>query len=311
MGCAAGTTAEITISAARQPINAADFCSCEIRVTGLKGGHSGGDINTGRGNALRILGDLLESAAKVTHFCLQEISGGMKVNAIPREAVASLVFPSAAQADLIAALNARADKFSEEFREADPDLKISIAPAAPSQNNALSKEATKNIITALVSIPNGVLAESPEIQGLVDSSCNIGVAETLADHVKISAMPRGSARHFTDEIEAQISEIAQQIGAEVAFLQRSPAWPYNPNSALLQTAQQVYKKMFGNEATATAVHGGLECGIFSEKFAKRGVALDIISLGPTAHDYHTPLERLSISSTAKMWQFLQAVLQSL
>ncbi|MCL2224336.1 MAG: beta-Ala-His dipeptidase [Defluviitaleaceae bacterium] len=313
MGCAAGTTAEITIPITRNHAEISAPVCCKISVKGLKGGHSGGDINQERGNALRILGFLLDAAYTGGDVFLSEISGGMKVNAIPREATATIIFPSSDKEAVTKNLNELAANFSEQFRATDSGLKIAhdISDCQTQNISVLTKENTRKVISALLLIPTGVISESREIDGLVNASCNIGVAETAADYVKISAMPRGAASFYTRQIEAQISALAEYLGAELNFLQRSPAWPYNPNSALLKTAQQAYKSLFSREALATAVHGGLECGIFSAKFAEKNISLDIISFGPNAHDYHTPGERLSISSTARAWEFLLKLLKTI
>jgi dipeptidase D len=174
----------------------------------------------------------------------------------------------------------------------------------------LTRECTRKIISTLILFPNGVISKSLEIEGLINASCNIGVIETVGEHIKISAMPRAATEFFNRQTEAQISALAVQTSATVNFLQRSPAWPYNPNSTLLKTAQRVYKKIFNREAAATAVHGGLECGIFSAKFAAQNKNLDIISFGPNTYDYHTPDEKLSISSTERVWAFLLEYLKA-
>jgi len=142
---------------------------------------------------------------------------------------------------------------------------------------------------------------------LPDASCNIGVLETLTDGVKISVMPRGSAAHFIRQTEAQINAAAEITGAQVIFTQRSPAWPYNPESALLKIAMECYRSVFNREADITATPGGLECGILANKIP----GLDIIAFGPTSREVHTPDEELSISSTEKSWEFLKLVLAAL
>lgn len=308
MGCAAGTNTDFLIPA--EWTASADFAACEIRVTGLKGGHSGGDIEKERGNALRILGLSLSALSDAAEIHIAEISGGMKVNAIPREAAATVVFPRADESKICAALEVCKKNFAEQFRASDAGLKIERAEKNAPQR-VLTRDCTQKVIAALLLIPNGALSMSLEIAGLPVASNNIGVAETTEAHVKLSAMPRGAARFYTEQIEAQINALAVRLSAKVIFNQRSPAWPYNPESALLNAAQEVYRKIFGKAAAATAVHGGLECGIFSEKFAARGTQLDIISFGPNAHDYHTPDEHLSISSTARVWGFLVELLSKI
>lgn len=307
MGCAAATTVEFMIPAEWTSLACENFISCKISVSGLKGGHSGGDIDKERGNALRILGFLLEKTARETgEFYIAEICGGMKVNAIPREASATVVFPASAKEKFETAQICRAN-LKEQFRASDAGLKIDWVFSPASEGKVLSRETTQKIISALLLFPKGVLSLSREIDGLVNASCNIGVTETTREHVKILAMPRGAARFYNAQTETKISLLAATLGAQTNHLQRSPAWEYNPDSALLKTAQDVYKKTLNREAAATAVHGGLECGIFSEKIP----GLEIISFGPDMYDYHTPDERLSISSTERMWAFLLALLKQM
>jgi len=317
MGSAAGTTVEFKLPA--QWVKASDlpsdYIACEISVGGLIGGHSGQDITRERGNALRILGFLLEKAARETgELYIAEICGGMKVNAIPREATATVIIP-ANRKEKLATLEACREHLATQFRTTDADLKIawtfSEKPAAQVAPEALSRECTQKVITALLLIPNGALSISSEIPGLPTASNNIGVAETTRDYVILSTMTRGAARFFNAQTETQISALAATLGAQVIHTSRSPAWPYDPSSAMLATALAVFKEVAGQEPTATAVHGGLECGIFIEKFAKKNTPLDIISVGPYAYDYQTPSERLSISSTAKIWEFLKALLKQM
>ncbi|MCL1845753.1 MAG: aminoacyl-histidine dipeptidase [Defluviitaleaceae bacterium] len=338
MGCAAAVTAEVLICEKKQQKKDRSE-TFQIVVKGLKGGHSGGDIDLERGNAIRILGFLLNGISKTSKGTLAEgdvriadISGGMKVNAIPREAVATVVFAGEEREKILVRLEKLRENFIEQFRVSEPELEISwdFAGDAPGEissgesfsGESFSIEATQKIISALLLLPNGVSARSLEIDDLVNASCNIGVIETTDAGVKISLMARGATEFYTRQAETQISACASAIGAEIRFTQRSPAWAYNPSSALLKTAGNVYDRIFSTKpdsselATtdtcprawrATAVHGGLECGIFMEKMP----GLEIISFGPNMYDYHTPDERLSISSTLRVWEFLCELLREL
>ncbi|MCL2386517.1 MAG: aminoacyl-histidine dipeptidase [Defluviitaleaceae bacterium] len=307
MGCAAGVTTEFTIPA--QWVNSTtDSTICEITVKGLKGGHSGVDIEKERGNAIRILAHLLDALDKQIGVRLAKISGGMKVNAIPREATATVIFPTTATLSekAAAALESCKKDLAEYYRASDADMKINWA-FSTGQIPYMVTDTTQKVIASLLLIPTGVTAMSREIDGLVNASNNIGVVETNEEAVKISTMPRGMADYFVRAMETQISTLAGLIDANVNFIQRSPSWPYNPHSALLKTAQEVYPNVFEKEAEVTAVHAGLECGLFSSKI--RG--LDMISFGPNLYDYHTPDEKASISSIGKAWEFLLALLEVL
>jgi len=302
MGCAAGTTVEFIIPA-KWEAPAPGTSVIEIAVKGLTGGHSGGDIHKGRGNSLRILGLTLAALMEETSVKIANISGGMKLNAIPREATASITFQSQDESAVLAALERCRQNFAEQYRAVDSKLQISWEVSAADKVMANSN----NLVRALVLMPNGVQHMSTELDGLVNASCNLGVAETLEDCVKLQAFPRGAARFYNEQMEHQITALAELIGAQVTFMQRSPAWPYNPNSELLKIAQSCYTPVHGHEAEITAIHAGLECGIFAEKLP----GLDIISFGPTNIDLHTPDERLSISSAQLHWEFMQKLLAAL
>jgi len=300
MGCAAGTTAEYVLPAQWEELPA-DADVYTITVNGLIGGHSGDDIEKERGNAIRILGQVL--AAIKSDVKIAAISGGMKVNAIPREATATIVLPSGS--DINHTFEKYKNDFAIKYRATDAGLNISLSKTTAGK--CLSSETSRKLIASLVLLPNGVLAVSKEIDDLVNASCNLGVVETLEDSIKISLMPRGMSKFYNEHTETQIANLAVLTGANATFIGRSPAWPYNPNSELLKTAVACYPPIFGQPAKVTAIHAGLECGLFAEKISD----LDIISFGPTIHDLHTPDERLSISSTEKMWELLKSLLAAL
>jgi len=304
MGCAAGTTVEYTIPADWEAV-AANTAALDINVSGLTGGHSGGDISRERGNALRITGQILAALSAEMDVRIASVSGGMKVNAIPREATATITIPKTDTDKAKNILETCQVNLATQYRATDSGLQISWETG--SVGKVLPAGVGQNVVASLNLMPNGVIARSMEIERLVNSSCNLGVVETTHECVKISAMPRGAARFYNQATETQISQLAQLTGAQVVFMMRSPAWPYNPDSELLKIAQECYKPVFGQEAKVTAIHAGLECGIFMEKIP----GLDIISFGPTNHDLHTPDERLSISSTEKSWEFLKKLLATL
>lgn len=300
MGCAAASMAELILPVQWEDNNKIAF---KISVTGLKGGHSGIDITDDRGNAMRILAHVLDA---VKNECggirIAKMSGGMKVNAIPREADAVVVFDNAnaleAVRDVLARLN---DDFMKTYHTKDLQISLSEAHA----DKVMRAECGDKLVASLLLMPLGVISMSREIEGLPNASCNIGVLETRDADVIISVMPRGSAGYFLRQTEAQIESLAKIAGATVEFTQRSPAWPYNPTSELLKTALPCYEAIFNRKAIITATAGGLECGILADKIP----GLDIIAFGPTSWDVHTPDEWLSIASTGKVWTFLKDVLR--
>jgi len=309
MGCAAGTTVEYLLPVEYEN-TPAGYIGYKITVDGLTGGHSGDDINKERGNANRIIGHILAAIVQENaNVCISDISGGMKINAIPREAVATIMFEKKDAGRIDQVLDVCRANFATQYRATESTLKITHEPA--SADRVMTATSVDKLVSSLLLMPSGVLCESKELAGLVNASCNLGVIETVClegdvsrGHVKFSVMPRGAARFYNEQTERQISQLATLTGATVTFMQRSPAWPYNPDSTLLKTALRCYTPVFGQDAKVTAIHAGLECGLFSEKLP----GLDIIAFGATNIDLHTPDERLSISSTAKVWEFVVELL---
>ena len=302
MGCAAGTMAEFFLPVKWEASGGQAY---KISVSGLKGGHSGLDITDDRGNALRILGYLLDELQNYdAGMKIASASGGMKVNAIPRESEAVITFAAkdaANRAENI--INECSKIFVKQYRE--NDLQISMSPCLA--DKVMSADCGRKFVSSLLVLPLGTICMSREIENLPNASCNIGVLNTEADGIKISIMPRGAANFYNRQTESQIKAVADLAGARLTFSQRSPAWPYNPDSALLKTAMECYKPVFGRDAKITATHGGLECGILLDKIP----GLDIVAFGPTQYNVHTPDEGLSIKSTEKSWEFLKNLLKAL
>jgi len=302
VGCAAGATAEYELPV-KWEAPGVFTQAYKIAVKGLTGGHSGGDIHRERGNAIRILGNVLNEAGIAAEIRIASVSGGMKVNAIPREAEAVVAVNPANAAKLQTAFEKCVADMKMFFRVADPGLEITLTTSGPAEK-VMSATCGKNLVASLVLLPNGVQCMSRDIEGLVAASCNIGVIATLDGSVKISCMPRGATNEHNHQTELKIGALAKLTGADFLFAGRSLAWPFNPESKMLAMFSASYKRKYGSDAAVTAIHAGLECGIFVDKLP----GLDIISMGPDIHDLHTPDERLSISSTGRVWEFLCEVL---
>ena len=306
MGCAAGTTIRYELPVVREkPCDGS--VAAKISVGGLVGGHSGMDINKNRASAIKLLGTVLGLLNEKVSLCINEVSGGMKVNAIPREACAIVVIKNDeldAFKKLVRDCHAL---LSKEFRKTDPDLFLSCETLDSLPEGVLDGESKQRLLTSLVLFPNGVLQMSCELENLVNASCNMGVLETKEDKVVMQAMPRGAARFYNDRTEMAVAGLAGLTNAKTVFIERSPAWPYNADSIFLESAKKTYYNVYGIEPKITAVHAGLECGLFAEKIP----GLDIISFGAVIHDLHTPDERVSISSVGRVWRFLCLLLETL
>jgi len=301
-GSAAAITAEYNLPIEWEtPKGAVEACA--ITVKGLHGGHSGMDIAKERGNANRILGVLLDALCRAGDIRVANISGGMKVNAIPREAKALITITPTDKENLQAAFEKCAATLAMFFRVADPGLTVTLEPTAPIKK-VMSRDCGQKLIASLLLLPCGVQTMSKDMDNLVAASCNIGVVETLADTVKITCMARGAYSEHNSHTEDKISALARITGAQTEFVDRSPAWPFNPDSKILKKFASYYEKHSGEAPKIEAVHAGLECGIFADKLP----GLDIVAVGPNLYDLHTPEERLSISSTETIWTFLCGVL---
>jgi len=301
-GSASATTAEYMLPAEWETPKGA-LEAYTVTVKELHGGHSGEDITKERGNANRILGIALDMLNKAGGIRIANVSGGMKVNAIPREAKALITINPTDKEKLQTAFEKCAVTLALFYRAADPGLVIAFEPGTPVKK-VLSGPCGDKLIASLLLLPWGVQAMSKDIEDLVAASCNIGVLETLADTVKITCMPRGASSEYNAHTEDKISALAKLTGAETKFVDRSPAWPYNPDSEIVKKFTSYYEKLHGVAPKIIAMHGGLECGIFAEKLP----GLDIVAMGPDMYDLHTPEERVSISSTEVMWEFLCGVL---
>ena len=303
-GSAAAATAEYEIPALWEAPGR-HTQAYKISVKGLQGGHSGGDIKLERGNAIRILGILLSAIDGISHMRVVSAGGGMKVNAIPREAEAVIAIDPNDKEQVPIDFEACAANLKMIFNAADPGLEMVLTPIEPVEK-VLAGQCSKNFIASLLLLPLGVQSMSREIDGLVAASCNIGVLETTDEGLKITCMPRGATDEHVYHIEMQMWALANLTGAKKKFFQRGAAWAFNPDSELLAIFSENYKRMYG-EPKITATHGGLEGGIFIDKLP----GLDVLSLGPDIHDLHTPDERLSISSTQRVWEFLCSVLREM
>ncbi|MDZ4804042.1 MAG: beta-Ala-His dipeptidase [Candidatus Eisenbacteria bacterium] len=283
-----------------------------ISVTGLVGGHSGGEIHLDRGNSLKILARTLREIGVRTPFCISAVSGGNKRNAIPREARAELALPPGPDAMVRVgeAVAASLEAARGHYATREPSVAITSLPGAPpaSVNDEAS---TKQLVALLSAIPNGVLAMSQSIPGLVETSTNLAVVTTKpaaqGGEVSITSSSRSSDRQAMEEAVDTLASIGALSGCRIESFDKYGGWKPAPESNVVRLAAEVHLRLFGVEAPITAIHAGLECGLFAEKFPK----IDMVSFGPDIRGPHAPGERVSISSTAKFVRWLGGVLTEL
>lgn len=305
VSCAGGIRSKATINVDYQDIDNKKLL--KINISGLKGGHSGMDIIKERGNSNKILGRVLKGLTRDVKFNLVSLNGGSKNNAIPREAEAVISIDNNDENTVIDIVNNWSAIISNELRAQDPGLKIEISLVNNKDNKEFTDECTKKVIDLLYLYPNGINTKSVEIDGLVESSTNLGVLSTREGIVEFDSAIRSSIPSLKEEIVLRSKTIVELLGGEFSTTSDYPAWEYNPNSQIREICQKVHTEMYGKEAKIVAIHAGVECGLFNEKLGD----LDMISFGPNLYDVHTPDEHMSISSVRNCYEYLKAVLKEI
>ena len=303
IGCAGGidSVAEFTYREVDVP---SGYFFCKVQVKGLKGGHSGGDIHLGRGNANKLLNRFLNRTFKKYDAYLCEIDGGNLRNAIAREAHAVIAIPEADKHALRTDLNIFTAEAEAEYAVADPDLQFTLESESP-RTKAIDKVTANHLLQALYAVPHGVYAMSQDIPGLVETSTNLASVKMKPNHIiRIETSQRSSILSARNDMANTVRAVFRLAGAEVTFGEGYPGWKPNPSSAILKVAVESYKRLFGVEPKVKAIHAGLECGLFLEKYP----SLDMVSFGPTLRGVHSPDERMLIPTVDKFWRHLLDVL---
>lgn len=275
---------------------------CEIKTQGFLGGHSGIEIDKGRANGNTTMGRFFMFLKEKTTFDLVSIVGGVKDNVIPKNTAAKFL-----AAD-VEAVKAAVEEFNGcldvEYGVADPDVELVLEVKEIQECTVLSEESKEKAITALNLMPNGIQAMSMDLPGLVETSLNMGVIKIDAEEMNLCFSVRSSVASAKDFLGAKLKQLSKALGGECTYHAEYPGWPYARESKLRDLCVKVYQKQYGAEPKVDVIHAGLECGILSSKIE----GLDCISIGPDMSDVHTPDEKISISSVARVWEFLKALL---
>ena len=272
----------------------------EIELEGLLGGHSGAEIDKGRVNANALLGRLMRSLPEKAQARFLSLEGGSADNAIPSAAHAALVVKKGAVPAVREALAALEKTVRREYESTDPGLVVRIEKEEDGEWEAFSEESTEKITAILYLMPNGIRRMSPDIPGLVQTSLNLGILRTEEDCVCFDYSVRSSVGSEKDMLIDQVCLLLSSQGAEYTVSGSYPAWEYRKDSALRDRMIRIYEEMFHASPRVEAIHAGLECGILAAKLP----GLDCVSIGPDMKDIHTPRERLSISSTERVWNYI-------
>lgn len=301
VSCAGGARSTITLNAERKAV----YGPCvRLTVENLRGGHSGEEIHKNRANANKVMGEFLGRIQKLMPLCLTSFTGGSKDNAIPRSCQATVV----AMGIGIERINDIAAQLQQEIRENfdEPEATVQAFDVDALGGNALTTTATADVISLLCAAPNGVQAYCPDMEGLVQTSLNMGIAK-LGDRFSVTFCVRSSVNQEKEALLQKLRDLADFYNGTYSQMGTYPAWEYKKESKLRDVMVPIYTEMFGKEPQVLAIHAGLECGLLSDKLP----GLDCVSIGPQMHDIHTSREKLEIASTERTWKFLLAVLKAL
>lgn len=306
IGCAGGVDTLINI-----PYNTeaapADLYYCKVSVKGLSGGHSGDDIDKGRANANKLLNRFLWSVNQKTPISIAEINGGNLRNAIPREAYAVIGVNKSFKEELAIMLNHYVADVTNEYAVTEQNIKITIDTEA-TPTTIIAGDVVGRLLNSVYACPNGIIRMSDDMPGLVETSTNLASIKMKdGKNIEIVTSQRSSVASAKKDIASMVESVFVLAGANVVHSDGYPGWKPNPNSELAQKLAASYKKLFNKEVKIRAIHAGLECGLFSEKYPD----MDMVSFGPTMRGVHSPDERLHIKDTEKFYQLLIDVLESM
>jgi len=307
IGCAGGVRTNATIE--YEDRNTEEGClAFRITVSGLQGGHSGTDIHKNRGNAIKILNLILWEVRNRFGARLAKFEGGNLHNAIPRDAWADVVIPNEYKDVFISYIHDYYKIIRRELAVDEPGLNVDVSASDILPGKVMRKKAQEKLLNAIYVCPNGVVSWSRVMDNLVETSTNLAsIRFTGNNTIQITTSQRSSSNTARQLIANSLKSAFRLAGAIVEHVSSYPGWDPNPQSEILGITTEAYKSLFGKKPEIKAVHAGLECGLFLEKYPY----LDMVSFGPTISDPHSPSERLDIDSTAKFWHLLLKMLEEI
>ena len=287
------------------------YTPISIEVKGLSGGHSGAEIHKNLGNSIKILSEVLYHLSKRYEMSLIHIDGGGKVNAIPREAVAEIAVKL--DGDSIDELKKLAglafENILKDFKVSDKSPILAIEKIEE-KNLGISLGDTLNIINFLHEVPNGVLEMSKHIEGLVETSINIGFISTeIVDgnvKIRIKSLARSMANDPLNKLVEEVTDLTRKHDANIKIAASNPSWEYKEDSKIRELIEKSFKEITGNKPVIKAIHAGLECGVFTQNIKDA----DVVSIGPNIYGAHTPEERMDIKSVGETWEWLLKILEN-
>ena len=304
VSCAGGANTKATFNVDLEDAPANQFFF-KIQISGLTGGHSGDDIEKKRANANKLLARLLEAFKKYDIRIADIQSGGLH-NAIPRDGYAVACVPTQFKENLRVDFNVMTAEFEEEFSATEQNMRFKLESTQPT-TKVIDKTSGNNLITALVSVPNGVLAMDQNIPDFVETSSNLASIHLNKDKVNIVTSQRSNIMSARKNASAMVRGVFSLAGADAETGEGYPGWKLDPNSPLLSITVEAYKRLFAKDPEIRAIHAGLECGLFSLKYPH----VDMVSFGPTLRGVHSPEERLLIPTVQKVWKHLLETLKNI
>jgi dipeptidase D len=305
VGCAGSAHTFVRLGLVPEPVPDG-WAAVAVTVSGVRGGHSGGDIAKGRLNANKALGRALSRARRAAGFRLVSLDGGVSRNAIPREARAVIACAPEAEDAVRNAVDEELAALRAQYRDTDGKVTATVEPA-DAAGRAADDASTQRAVDLLQALPTGVIAMSPRLGSVVETSTSLTVAATDDGTLTFASMTRSASAEALDDVVATIESAARLAGAEVEVVRSYPPWRPDFESPLLARAKATYERLFDDEPRLDVVHGGLECAVIGERLP----GVEMISLGPDVEGPHAPGERLSIPGTAQFYRLLAALLDDL
>lgn len=304
IGCAGGIDTLINMRYDKMVTPAHKF-AVKVNIKGLQGGHSGDDINKGRGNAVKILNRFLWDLNNKYGILVACFEGGNLRNAIAREAQAVIVFDDILKENVRIDFNIYAAEMGSVWKISEPGLCLELE-STDMPDNVLTGEASARLLNALYACPHGVFTMSQRMPGLVETSTNLAAVRFIEnDSILITTSQRSDVDSEKLNIAHMVASVFRLAGAKVEHGDGYPGWAPNPDSAILKTAVASYKRLFGKEPLVRSIHAGLECGLFLEKYPY----MDMVSFGPTLRGVHSPDEKIEIATVEKWWIHLVDILE--
>ena len=305
IGCAGGIDTVAEFNYKKEHITGT-FKSFRIDIKGLKGGHSGDEIDKGHGNSNKILNRILYHSSNNFGLRLNVFDGGNLRNAIPREAFAEFVIPSKYVSDFKKYFNQISEEIKAEFSVKEENLEI-VLNETETINQVIDLDTQKRLFQALYACPHGVISMSPSMEDMVSTSTNLASVKFKNEIIEVTTSQRSDTESLKTDIANMVKSVFDLAGAKATQGDGYPGWSPNPNSEILKVAEQSYEKLFGNKPVVRSIHAGLECGLFLEKYPN----LDMVSFGPTLRDVHSPDERVLIPTVEKFRKHLVDVLENI